>query len=233
GQEIRFRFIRRDPSAFFTSAPGGRIRVNGTSVGQFEDVIPAGDQVMLDADPLQLTNFDRTRLQFLTWSNGGPRTQTLVSGAKPDTVSAAFSVEHRVQVATIGSGTVTSNVAGNLATGVFLAQGAQVTLTASPSVGVVFVGWQGDSTTANPVLAVAMGQPWDFQALFVTEQVVSEEDAAQEVLGVPRLSIEQKNYLDTLGNRNGIYDVGDYYAFLRRVGRVPPALVPPPSGGPQ
>lgn len=233
GQEIQFRFIRRDPSAFFASAPGGRIRVNGTAVGQFEDVIPAGDQVMLDADQLQLTNFDRTRLQFLTWSNGGPRTQTLVSGARPDTVSAAFSVEHRVLVATIGTGSVTGNFTGNLATGVFLAQGAQVTLTAATSAGVVFAGWQGDSTTANPVLTVTMSHPWDFQAVFVTEQVVSEEDAAQEVLGVPRLSIEQKNYLDTLGNRNGIYDVGDYYAFLRRIGRVPPASVPPPSGGSQ
>lgn len=233
GQEIRFRFIRRDPSAFFPTAPGGRIRVNGTSVGLFEDVIPAGDQVMLDADQLQLTNFDRTRLRFLTWSNGGPRTQTLVSGAKPDTVSAAFSVEHRLQVATIGAGLVTGNITGNLAAGVFLAQGAQVTLTASSSAGVVFAGWQGDSTTANPVLTLAMNQPWDFQAVFVTEQVISEEDAAQEVLGVPRLSLEQKNYLDTLGNRNGIYDIGDFYAFLRRVGRVPPAPVPPPSGGPR
>ncbi len=231
-QEIRFRFVRRDPSSFFTSAPGGRISVNDASVGQFEDVIPAGDQVMLDADPLQLTNFDRTRLQFLTWSNGGPRTQTLISGAKPDTVSASFSVEHRLQVAIIGTGSVTGNVAGNLATGIFLAQGASVTLTASPTAGVVFAGWQGDSTTANPGLAVTMGHPWDFQAVFVTEQVISEEDAAQEVLGVPRLTIEQKNYLDTLGNRNGIYDVGDYYAFLRRVGRVPPAPAPPPGGSP-
>ena len=230
GQVMQFRFTRRDPSAFFSSVPGAQIRVNGTSTGVLEDVFPAGEMVMLDADQLQTINLGRTRLQFLTWSNGGPRTQTLVSGVKPDTVSANFAVEHRVLVTTIGGGSVTSNITGNLATGVFVAQGVQVSLAAVAPSGLVFAGWQGDSTTANPALTLGMTTPYDLQAVFVVEQVISRDDAAQEVLGVPRLSVAQKAYLDTLGNRNGIYDVGDYYAFLQRMGLVPPAAAPTGGG---
>lgn len=229
GQAMSFRFLRRDPSAFFASTPGGQIRVNGAPGNVYEDVIPQGDPVQLDADQEQFANQGRTRLRFLAWSNGGNRTQTIISGAKPDTLSASFAAEHRVLALALGPGSVTGSVTGDLGTGVFVAQGAQVTLTATAAPGNIFVGWEGDSVSTNPALVVAMTRPWDLQATFLAQMTIAEQDAADEILGIPRLTAEQKAYLDTLGNRNGTYDVGDYYAFLRRAGRVP-APVPPPGG---
>jgi hypothetical protein len=46
----------------------------------------------------------------------------------------------------------------------------------------------------------------------------SVEDAAAELLGTPRLTGFQKQYLDQEGNANAAYDLGDLLAFLDRSG---------------
>jgi len=70
-----------------------------------------------------------------------------------------------------------------------------------------------------------MQRPYDVTAVFLLEQQIPVEDATQEVLGTTRLTQAQRDYLDSLGNRNGGYDVGDYLAFLKRAGLQPSAAV--------
>ena len=51
---------------------------------------------------------------------------------------------------------------------------------------------------------------------------IAVQDAVDELLGIPKLSISpQRDFLDQLGNRNGGYDVGDYLALLDRSGVTP------------
>lgn len=232
GPVMGFRFLRREPSLFAADG-GAMIRVNGAPWLRYDDVVAAGDQLQLGADELQFLAGGKTRARFLAWSNGGPLEQTLISSAeKPDTLTASFGLEHRLLLLTLGGGVVTSSVAGDLAQGVFLSAGTSVTLTATAPSGTIFTGWRGDTVATNPVLQFSMGKGYDVEARFVAELVVPPADAVSDLLGTPRLTDPQRLYLDELGNRNGIYDVGDLLALYRRQGQaVPPALLRGVMGG--
>ena len=189
-------------------------------------------------DAVQILAAGKTRATFLAWSNGGPRDQTLTSGAaKPDTVTATFSLEHRLLVAAVTGGTITTSVTGDLTTGVFLAEGQPVTLTATPAQGFIFAGWRGDTVSVNPGLQLTMRKGYDLEARFVTAVAVVAADAVSDLLGTPKLSNDQRTFLDELGNRNGILDVGDILAMFRRLGQaVPPAVLRaalPPASRPK
>ena len=225
---MRFRFLRREPTVVASSLPGAAVRVANQLWGRYEDVIPQGDQFTISADSVQEVLTGRTRATFLAWSIGGPRTRTVTSGAKPDTIRATFSADHRVQVLTGGGGqgAVTANRPGDLAAGVFVSEGTPVTLTAAPASGSIFVGWRGDTTAAGVTLTLPMGHPYDVEASFLVEVEVPVTDATTEILGGSKLTQDQKNFLDQLGNRNGLYDVGDFLALLRRNGQaVSPQLL--------
>jgi hypothetical protein len=93
-----------------------------------------------------------------------------------------------------------------------------VTLTAVALEGSLFVSWNGTgiSCPAGASCTLVVNQPLTVTAGFVVEP--SAEFAADDLLGTPRLSPEQKTALDQVGNRNGRYDVGDYLALLDRQG---------------
>lgn len=225
GGAMSFRFTRRQPSLIAVNG-GALIRVNGQAWTRYEDVIPGGDPIQLGADDVQILAAGKTRTRFLSWSNGGPREQTLVSNpAKPDTITATFSTEHRVLVATTGSGTVTANPPGDLSQGVFFNEGAQVSLTATPGQGFMFAGWRGDTVTTGATLQLTLVKGYDVEARFVSIVAVSVQDALQDVLGRGTLSVDQRTFLDELGNRNGVFDVGDLLALYRRQGLAAPAAL--------
>ena len=221
-QAMRFRFLRREPSVVRSALVGASVRVNDQLWGRFEEVIPQGDQLRLDADSVQDVLSGRTHGRFLAWSIGGPRSQVVTSGVKPDTISASFAAEHRLQVAVTGAGqgTVTANRPGDFAAGVFVSEGTPVVVTAAPLAGSLFIGWRGDTTIATPTITVPMRRPYDLEASFIVELQVPVADATAEILGTAKLTSDQKQFLDQLGNRNGLYDVGDYLALLKRTGQA-------------
>jgi M6 family metalloprotease-like protein len=222
----RFRFTRREPTVI-AALNGAQVRVNGQPWDRYEEVVPAGDQLQVSVDDVQLLDAGKTRAHFLTWSNGGPRDQTLSSHpTKPDTLLASFSLEHRLLLLQVPGGVTTASVVGDLSQGIFLAAGAMVTLTATPAAGFVFAGWRGDTVATGPTLQLTMRKGYDLEARFVASVALVEADAIADVLGTPRLTDVQRVFLDELGNRNGLLDVGDLLAMLRRSGHaVPPALL--------
>lgn len=223
GGAIRFRFLRREPSVVEPSYAPISVVVNGDRTGRYEDVVPPGGQIAVSADSLQEVFGGRSRGRFLGWSNGGTRTQTITSGQKPDTLVASYAVEHRAVATTGGSGTgtVTANVAGNPLSGIYLAQGTPVTLTAAPANGAIFTGWRGDTASTGVNLTLPMTRPYDVEATFLIEVAVAVSDATAEILGTQRLTTDQRAFLDQLGNRNGLFDLGDYLALLKRNGQAP------------
>ena len=71
-----------------------------------------------------------------------------------------------------------------------------------------------------------MTRGYDVEAAFIAEVAVPVADATSEVLGTPKLTEAQRAFLDQIGNRNGLYDVGDFLALLRRNGQsASPALL--------
>ena len=228
GGAMRFRFLRRDPTVVASALPGAAVRVANQLWGRFEDVIPTGDQFTISVDSVQDVLTGRTRARFLAWNIGGPRTRVITSGVKPDTITATFAADHRLTVTTGGGGqgTVGANRTGDPAAGIFVPEGTPVTLTATPAAGSIFGGWRGDTTAAGTTLTVPMGRPYDVEASFLPNVAVAVTDATTEILGGAKLTTEQKNFLDQLGNRNGVYDVGDFLALLRRNGQaVSPELM--------
>jgi hypothetical protein len=226
GGAMRFRYLKREPSLVRSALPGAAVRVNGTAyTPAFADAVPQGDVFTISADDVQEFSSGRSKARWLGWSIGGPRTQSVTSGLKPDTITATFAAEHRVVVLVsgTGAGTVTATNGANAAAGFFVPAGTPVTLTAAPLAGATFVGWRGDTTSATAAITLPMGRPYDLEASFLTTLQISVDDATTEILGSPVLSQEQRVFLDQLGNRNGLFDLGDYLALLRRNGQPVPA----------
>lgn len=226
---MRFRFTRREPSLILAQN-GAQVRVDAQLWDRFEEVVSAGDQLQVSVDAEQILSAGKTRARFLAWSNRGPRDQTLVSSAaKPDTLIASFALEHRLLLPTPAGGVVVSSVPGQLSTGVFLSEGATATLSATPSSGFVFAGWRGDTVAISTTLNLTMRKGYDLEAKFVAAVSVVSADAVSDLLGTPKLTDTQRSFLDELGNRNGILDVGDLLAMFRRSGQVAPAALRIPA----
>jgi hypothetical protein len=201
-------------------------QVNGETWSEYMVVIPGGEQVTLAVEQNQQVDLGRTRLRFLSWSQGGSPDQSFTSGVtKPDTLLATFTAEHRVRVTTVGAGAVTASATGDPGAGIYLPEGTPVTLTASIPTGFVFVGWRGDTATTSLTLDLVMNTAYDLEARFAAMVAVAPSDALSDLLGSPRLNPAQKVFLDELGNRNGLYDVGDYLALLRRSAQAAPPAV--------
>jgi M6 family metalloprotease-like protein len=226
GGMMTFRFTRREPSVIRASKPGAVFLVNGETWNEYVEVIPGGEQVTLAVEDDQLVDLGRTRLRFLSWSQGGSRDQSFISGVmKPDTLLAAFTSEHRVRVTTVGAGSVSASATGDPGAGIYLPEGTPVTLTANIPAGFVFVGWRGDTAATSPSIALVMNKAYDLEARFAAAVTVAPGDALGDLLGNPRLTTAQKVFLDELGNRNGLYDVGDYLALLRRGTQTAPPTI--------
>ena len=122
------------------------------------------------------------------------------------------------------------HLAGNLSQGVFFDEGSQITLTAAPGPGYLFAGWRGDTVATGTTLQLTLVKGYDVEARFVPIVAVSVQDALQDVLGHATLSADQRSFLDELGNRNGLFDVGDLLALYRRQGLVAGRLDAKTSG---
>jgi hypothetical protein len=85
----------------------------------------------------------------------------------------------------------------------------------------VFVGWTGDTTVSQDSLTLVMSHPFDLMANFLAAQAVALASAADALLGSALLRPDESAYLDAVGNRNGVYDLGDFLAASDRAGGQP------------
>jgi M6 family metalloprotease-like protein len=239
-----FRFLRRPPTLIAATDPLATVRVNGTQYNRFEDIVAPGITLALDADSIQNANQNRSQLRFLSWSNGGPKSQSIAAGTIPDTLIASFGVDHRLWVRGAGGGTFNAAPADTYATGAFVPAGSVVVLTvAPPPAGLVFAGWSGDTAAAGDTLTLTMTKPYDIYANFTTTVPVDLPNAVNEILTAgPGLNTTQKTFLDQIGNNNGGFDLGDFLAYLQltgvtasppvtgRVAATPAKAARPPAG---
>jgi M6 family metalloprotease-like protein len=226
GGTMRFRFTRRERSLISATPSSIEILVDGVAAAPFDDVLPPGTAVEVSATDV-LTTAD-TRYRFREWSNGSPRTFTLSPRTSaPDTISARYDRDFRLETSLEGTGTVSSSVGDGRAE-TFVFEGSRITLTAEAAPGAEFLGWTGDTTAAAAVLELTMGRPYRVRARFsVSAEVVAVVDAVRAVLGSgPALSPAISQGLDGQGNRNGRLDVGDVLAYLdRNRATLPPAML--------
>lgn len=217
GGPVAFRYVSFR-SVFASDHPDARIKVNGSPVSRLEQFFAPGTRIELSVDSVQTGESARSKFEFLTWSDAGARTHTLTARETPDTILAHFAAGHRLRVTVAGApmAAIGSGVTGDISTGVYLAEGSRVTLRAAPQAAAVFAGWTGDTTATRDTLTVVMQHPFDLTAKFVAVQSVVLGSAADALLGTTVLLPEQAAYLDAIGNRNGVYDLGDFLAATNR-----------------
>jgi len=222
GGSIGFRYVSYN-SVFTADHPGALINVDGTRVARLERFFPAGTPIELSADSVQQDETARSRHEFLAWSDGGARTHGITAGDIPDTVIAQVATSYRLRTEVQGAGmaAITNGASGDIQAGIYVAEGLQVSLRAAPQPDAVFVGWTGDTTARNDSLTLVMRRPFDLMANFVTAQAVALSSAADALLGTALLRPEEAAYLDAVGNRNGVYDLGDFLAASDREGGQP------------
>ena len=116
--------------------------------------------------------------------------------------------------------------------------GTLVTLSATPVIGSAFAGWQSVCVGTGPCV-VGMDQDRTITANFQQVAEPDADDAAQHLLGRPRLTSIELLFLDQWGNHSDTYDLGDFLALLNRTGQIASAAImtrvlelPPPRQDP-
>jgi hypothetical protein len=73
-----------------------------------------------------------------------------------------------------------------------------------------------------------MLRPFDVTAHYLTIREVPLATAADVLFGKEALLTEQSTYLDVVGNRNGVFDLGDFLSAVDRLGSgdADPATAP-------
>jgi M6 family metalloprotease-like protein len=119
----------------------------------------------------QFTNTNRTRFRYQSWSDGGARNHAISGTLAGDTVIATLARDFKTQIATVGTGSVSQSPAAD-ATG-FVPSGAPDTLIATPSGGLVFGGWTGDTTASIATLVLPMTRAYSVTATFSPALTIS------------------------------------------------------------
>ncbi|HET7600318.1 MAG TPA: immune inhibitor A domain-containing protein [Gemmatimonadales bacterium] len=221
GGAMSFRFTRRERSLVRADREGVQVTVNGITADRYDDVLVPGDKVAISAPAAApAPPGARTSYLFKSWSNGQPASFTLSpSPAAPDTLTARYTPWHLVRILSLtGTGSLTSTPANIGATGKLVADGETATLTAVPASGAQFLGWVGDTTSADPVLSLAVKHPFDVTANFSVSPTVVAVTAAIGALvhSGPDVAPEVAAGLDLAGNKNGRFDTGDVLAYIDR-----------------
>ncbi len=184
--DVVARFCLHRPSVVQATDTGAVVRVNGASYASFKACLPAGSQHMVDMDAVQLAGSGQSRYVWQSWSNGQPRSHTFTASATGDSIIATVQVEHRVAVATGGTGTgvVTAQPTLDLAAGEFVLHGTAVTLMAEATgPGHVFEEWSGDTTATGDTLDLDVTRPFQLTATFAAPLALTSSSLADAVMG--------------------------------------------------
>jgi M6 family metalloprotease-like protein len=165
GAEVAFRLRFGGLTVVRASDTAAVVQVDATTYNVFRDLLDEGSSHSLSVASPQLSTNGRTRWRFASWSDGGGATHTITGRIAGGTIIANLNRDFKL-IATAGSGgTISADTAVNLS-GDFIPQGRAVVLSATPSGGLSFCGWSGDTATINSPITLPMGRPYTVAASF-------------------------------------------------------------------
>ncbi len=213
GGEMAFRLRFGGLTVVRGSDSTALISVDAVNYNVFRDLFDNGSNHTVSVADTQLSGSGRTRWRFASWSDAGSRTHTVTGNLAGGTLTASLNRDFKL-IATAGAGgTISSSPVVDLA-GTFTAEGNTVQLSATPATGIAFLGWSGDTTSTNTLIALPMGRPYT-----VTANFVATADVVAQLLGpTAPLAPAQLQALDANGNNNGSFDVGDFLAWVKATG---------------
>jgi hypothetical protein len=170
---------------------------------------------------------------WLSWSCSGKGTCVITPATQLDRmrmeIRAVFEIpEYSFSVAPTGVGSgqvsfgparpdciVTTGVADRNCSTLFL-RGTQVTLTADPTGGSTFGGWDGACSGTQPSCALTVNAETHVTARFDPPRPAAE--LAKALLGGLTLTPDEEHQLDRFGNQDGTFNLGDLLALMARTG---------------
>jgi len=199
------------------------VQVDGNSFNVFRDLFDNGSSHTVN-DTNQVSPDGRRRFRFLSWSDGLAQSHSIVGSLAGTTITANLSSDYKLIATAASGGTIQADTNVDLA-GAFIPSGRAVTLTATAGAGNSFSGWSGDTTTSNTVVVLPMGRPYTVTANFLG--ALTTANVVAQLLGPTQpLTTAQIQYLDQHGNNNGVFDLGDFLAWVKATGApLSPAIL--------
>jgi M6 family metalloprotease-like protein len=200
------------------------IAVDGQTYHVFADLLDTTTQHTVSVSPTQYRADSLVRWTFQSWSDGGAISHPFTSTLAGRTITANLVRAFRLQLTAIGPGTVSANPAS----GTYVAEGSAVQLVAHAAAGMLFLGWSGDTTASDSVLAVTPHRPLTLAANFSGPLAVA--DVLRQIFtGSSNLTVWQIQYLAHLGNASdpSQVGVGDFLAWVRANHPTPPGAAKP------
>jgi M6 family metalloprotease-like protein len=182
---IRARVRFAGPSLIAANDTLAAFRLNGVRHHRFADVLENGAEYALEMDAAQTTDDGRSRFTWVSWSNGGARSQTFTASQRGDTILATVDTEHLLRVTVRGTGgALASTPPLDLAGGAFLPVGQSVTLVATVTApGTIFDGWSGGRTSPDDTLTLTMDRPYELTATFAGVLTVAAPELPAATMG--------------------------------------------------
>ena len=190
------------------------IQFDAVTYHEFRDILTPGTMHNVGVADTQFTAGGRTRQIFVSWSGGQARTFSYTVSTSPETLTVTLARSHQIHYSATSGGTI----AGSVPSDTFVNEGMGVTLTATDTSAVrSFQGWAGDTVTKNLSVTLPMGRPYSVRAVFL-ETFSTAQVVAQLLTGSSTLTVAQLGDLDQLGNNNGVFDLGDFLAWVQATG---------------
>ena len=221
GGAIAFRLLIG--SEVRASVASAMVKVNDTAYTVFRRIAQRTETLSVSIDSVQTTNGGSTQYEYRSWSDGGARSHTvIVTPASPLILIAQMAEFNRVTLSTVGNGTVTSTP--NLGPGgsVMVRSADTLRLVASPVPQNLFESWSGDVSSVYPSLNIPVTRPLTLTATFVPLLL---DSAVAQLLRGSGLTDAQQSLMDLQTNNNGVFDLGDFVAWLDRSGTTVSAEV--------
>ncbi len=211
GGEMRLRVTFGALTVVRASDSSVSFRFRGASTQMVRELFGAGDTGTVDIDSVQLSDDGRTQYRYLGWSDGGARSHLANLSPAGGSLIASLERRFRATFTPVGGGAI--GASPSVTSGSFVAEGDSVVLTAQPGAGQTFIGWAGDTVTANAVLVLRMTRPWTVLGNFQSQLAVADTALRAPLMGAP--------YADTIRMTGG----AGSYAFQVVLGTPPPGLV--------
>ncbi|MDO8665934.1 MAG: immune inhibitor A, partial [Gemmatimonadales bacterium] len=198
------------------------VRVNGIAYSVYRKLVTATETDTVSMDSVQAAAGGATRYEFRSWSDGGALTHTVVVlPSTPLTLIAQVATFNRVTLTTAGNGTVTATPSLTGGTAMVLSTDT-IRVTARPLPQNVFEGWSGDAFSFDSTLTLAVTRPLTLTATFASLLL---DSAVAQLLRGSGLTDAQQSLMDLQANDNGVFDLGDFVAWLDRSGTTVSAEV--------
>jgi len=225
GGEMSFQLRYATVTTVTSNDTGAVIELDGIAHHRIQVLLDSGSTHTIAVADTQVRADSLVRYVFQSWSDGGAASHAITINGLTDSISANLARAYRAAVSADSGGAVTADRDSALA-GSYLAPGTPVTFTAHAHAGSFFLGWSGDTTALDSVLALTIARPYSLHAGFSAPLAVAAV-VQQVISGSSPLTGAQRAYLDQLGNHNGFDgDLGDFLAWVRLTHATPPGAPP-------